>query len=94
MIKSELVRRIARRSPHLHQRDVENTLNAVLGEVVNAMARGDRVELRGFGAFSVKVRPARTARNPRTGTVVPVQEKAFPVFRTAKEVRERVNKSR
>jgi len=93
MIKSELVRRIARQNPRLYQRDVENILNAVLGEVVSAMARGDRVELRGFGAFSVKVRPARTARNPRSGTIVPVQEKAFPMFRTAKEVRERLNKS-
>jgi len=92
MIKSELVRRIARQNPHLHQSDVENILNAILGEVVNA--RGDRVELRGFGAFSVKVRPARTGRNPRTGTIVPVQEKAFPVFRTSKQVRERLNKSR
>ena len=94
MIKSELVRRIARQNPHLHQSDVENILNAILGEVVSAMARGDRVELRGFGAFSVKVRPARTGRNPRTGTIVPVQEKAFPVFRTSKQVRERLNKSR
>ena len=69
-------------------------LNAFLGEVVSAMARGDRVDLRGFGAFSIKVRPARTGRNPRTGTIVPVQEKAFPVFRTSKQVRERLNKSR
>jgi integration host factor subunit beta len=66
---------------------------AVLGEVVSAMARGDRVELRGFGAFSVKVRPTRTARNPRTGTIVPVQKKAFPFFRTGKEMRKRLNKS-
>ena len=94
MIKSELVRRIARQNPHLHQSDVENILNAILGEVVSAMARGDRVDLRGFGAFSTKVRPARTGRNPRTGTIVPVQEKAFPVFRTSKQVRERLNKSR
>ena len=87
MIKSELVRRIARQNPHLHQSDVENILNAILGEVVSAMARGDRVDLRGFGAFSIKVRPARTGRNPRTGTIVPVQEKAFPVFRTSKPAR-------
>ena len=94
MIKSELVQRISEQNPHLYQRDVENIVNAVLGEIVSAMARGDRVELRGFGTFYVKVRPARTARNPRTGTIVPVQEKAFPVFRTSKQVRERLNKSR
>jgi integration host factor subunit beta len=93
MIKSQLVQRIAHQKPHLYQRDVENIVNAILGEIVSAMARGDRVELRGFGTFYVKVRPARTARNPRTGTIVPVQEKAFPFFRTAKEVRERLNKS-
>jgi integration host factor subunit beta len=65
MIKSELVQRISTANPHLYQRDVENIVNAILGEIVSAMARGDRVELRGFGAFSVKHRPARTGRNPR-----------------------------
>lgn len=67
MIKSELVQRIAESNPHLYQRDVENIVNAILDEIVAALARGDRVELRGFGAFSVKARPARTGRNPRTG---------------------------
>ena len=70
MVKSELVQRIAVQNPHLYQRDVEGIVNAVLGEIVNAMARGDRVELRGFGAFSVKIREARTGHNPRTGMVV------------------------
>ena len=65
MIKSELVQRISAANPHLYQRDVENIVNAILNEIVAAMARGDRVELRGFGAFSVKNRPARTGRNPR-----------------------------
>src|SRR5215471_15262512 len=60
MIKSELVQRIAAQNPHLYQRDVENIVNAILGEITSAMAKGDRVELRGFGAFSVKHRPART----------------------------------
>ena len=67
MIKSELVQRISLQNPHLYQRDVENIVNAILDEIIAAMARGDRVELRGFGAFSVKNRPARTGRNPRTG---------------------------
>jgi integration host factor subunit beta len=62
MIKSELVQRIAEHNPHLYQRDVENIVNAILDEIVAALARGDRVELRGFGAFSVKHRPARAGR--------------------------------
>src|ERR1044071_4916266 len=92
MIKSELVQRIATANPHLYQRDVENIVNAILGEIVAAMARGDRVELRGFGAFSVKNRPARTGRNPRTGAHVSVEKKSVPFFKTGKEMRERLNR--
>jgi integration host factor subunit beta len=92
MIKSELVQRIASQNPHLYQRDVENIVNAILGEITDAMARGDRVELRGFGAFSVKHRPARTGRNPRTGAHVSVDQKSVPFFKTGKEMRERLNK--
>jgi integration host factor subunit beta len=92
MIKSELVQRIATRNPHLYQRDVENIVNAILNEVTAAHARGDRVELRGFGAFSVKSRPARTGRNPRTGEHVSVDEKFVPFFKTGKEMRERLNR--
>src|SRR5947209_19468440 len=75
MIKSELVQRSAGQNPHLYQRDIENIVNAVLGEITAALARGDRVELRGFGAFSVKHHPARTGRNPRTGAHVSVDQK-------------------
>ena len=93
MIKSELVQRIASQNPHLYQRDVENIVNAILGEITDAMAKGDRVELRGFGAFSVKQhRPARTGRNPRTGAHVAVDEKSVPFFKTGKEMRERLNR--
>jgi integration host factor subunit beta len=92
MIKSELVQHIASQNPHLYQRDVENIVNAVLNEITAAMARGDRVELRGFGAFSVKHRPARTGRNPRTGAHVSVEQKSVPFFKTGKEMRERLNK--
>jgi integration host factor subunit beta len=91
MIKSELVARIAARNPHLYQRDVENIVNTILGTIVDAMKNGDRVELRGFGAFSVKSRPARTGRNPRTGEKVPVSEKYVPFFKTGKEMREKLN---
>ena len=91
MIKSELVARIAAQNPHLYQRDIENIVNTILGTVVDAMKSGDRVELRGFGSFSVKSRPARTGRNPRTGEKVPVSEKFVPFFKTGKEMRERLN---
>lgn len=91
MIKSELVLRVAEHNPHLYHRDVENIVNAVLDTITDALARGDRVELRGFGAFSVKRREARTGRNPRTGATVDVAEKAVPVFKTGKEMRQRLN---
>jgi integration host factor subunit beta len=91
MIKSELVQRIADKNPHLYHRDVENIVNAILGEITNALSRGDRVELRGFGAFSVKRRDARVGRNPRTGEHVSVEQKSVPFFKTGKEMRERLN---
>ena len=91
MIKSELVLKIAEQNPHLYQRDVENIVNAILDTITDALARGDRVELRGFGAFSVKKRDARTGRNPRTGETVAVSEKVIPVFKTGKEMRMRLN---
>ena len=91
MIKSELVQTIADKNPHLYPRDVENIVNAILGEITGALSNGNRVELRGFGAFSVKYRPARTGRNPRTGVSVSVEEKWVPFFKTGKELRERLN---
>jgi integration host factor subunit beta len=93
MIKSELVQRIAERNLHLYQRDVENIVNSILNEITAAMARGDRVELRGFGAFSVKQRPPRVGRNPRTGAHVKVDGKVVPFFKTGKELRQRLNKT-
>jgi integration host factor subunit beta len=92
MIKSELVARIAEMNPHLYQRDVENIINSILDGIVDALAKGDRVELRGFGAFSVKARPARVGRNPRTGEHVSVEGKVVPFFKTGKEMRVRLNK--
>ena len=91
MIKSELVQRISQANPHLYQRDVELIVNTILDEICKALERGDRVELRGFGAFSVKNRPARTGRNPRTGDKVSVSEKYVPFFKSGKEMRERLN---
>ncbi len=91
MIKSELVQRIAEQNPHLYQRDVEHIVNSILDEIVEALSRGDRVELRGFGAFSIKKRDARTGRNPRTGESVDVGEKCIPFFKTGKQLRARLN---
>ena len=91
MIRSELIQIIADENPHLYQRDVERIVNTVFEEIVEAMARGDRVELRGFGAFSVKARDARTGRNPRTGEAVDVEAKAVPFFKTGKLLREKLN---
>jgi integration host factor subunit beta len=91
MIKSELVQKIAERYPELYQRDAENVVNAILDEIVEALSRGDRVEIRGFGAFSVKKRDARAGRNPRTGEQVEVAEKIVPVFKAGKDMRIRLN---
>ncbi|MCB1335594.1 MAG: integration host factor subunit beta [Roseivivax sp.] len=91
MIRSELIQKIADDNPHLYQRDVERIVNTIFEEITNAMARGDRVELRGFGAFSVKKRDARVGRNPRTGDAVEVEEKHVPFFKTGKLLRDRLN---
>ena len=91
MLKSELIQRIAAQNPHLYLRDVENIVSAMLSEITKAMVRGHRVELRGLGTFSVKHRPARTGRNPRTGARVAVEQKSVPFFKAGKEVRERLN---
>lgn len=91
MIRSELIQKLADENPHLFQRDVERIVNTIFEEVTKAMSRGDRVELRGFGAFSVKQRDARVGRNPRTGETVQVDEKHVPFFKTGKLLRERLN---
>ncbi|XAT61535.1 integration host factor subunit beta [Rhodobacteraceae bacterium Araon29] len=91
MIRSELIQIIADQNPHLFQRDVERIVNTVFDEITNAMANGDRVELRGFGAFSVKKRDARVGRNPRTGESVSISEKHVPFFKTGKLLRDRLN---
>ena len=91
MIRSELIQIIADENPHLYQRDVERIVNTVFSEITEALAKGDRVELRGFGAFSVKLRDARIGRNPRTGEAVKVERKAVPFFKTGKLLRDRLN---
>lgn len=91
MIRSELIQKLADENPHLYQRDVEKIVNTVFEEITDAMSRGDRVELRGFGAFSVKKRDERIGRNPRTGEAVSVEEKHVPFFKTGKLLRDRLN---
>lgn len=93
MTKSELIQRLSEINPHLYHRDVERIVTTIFDEITDALARGDRVELRGFGAFSVKQRDARIGRNPRTGAAVQVAEKRIPFFKTGKLLRERLNNS-
>lgn len=91
MTKSELIQRLAEANPHLYQRDVERIVTTIFDEITEALANGDRVELRGFGAFSVKERSARIGRNPRTGAAVNVAAKFIPYFKTGKQLREKLN---
>lgn len=93
MTKSELIQRIAELNPHLYHRDVERIVTTIFDEISEALSRGDRVELRGFGAFSVKRRDSRVGRNPRTGESVNVSEKYIPFFKTGKQLRERLNEN-
>ena len=93
MIKSELIEKLATENTHLTHAEVERVVNVVLGRMTDAMSEGGRVELRGFGAFSVRSRPARAGRNPRTGETVDVPAKSVPFFKSGKELRERLNAS-
>lgn len=92
MTKSELIAALAEANPHLTARDVETIVATIFDQISQALARNERVELRGFGAFTVKQRVARTGRNPRTGEAVAVDEKVVPFFKAGKELRNRVNK--
>tara|TARA_B100000315_G_scaffold168434_1_gene156950 strand:- start:9951 stop:10271 length:321 start_codon:yes stop_codon:yes gene_type:complete len=91
MTKSELIAYLAEENPHLYQRDVERIVTTIFDEIASALSRGDRVELRGFGAFSVKQRDARIGRNPRTGEAVQVDAKRVPYFKTGKQLRDKLN---
>jgi integration host factor subunit beta len=93
MIKSELIDKLAAENTHLTHSEVERVVNIVLGRMTEALSDGGRVELRGFGAFSVRSRPARSGRNPRTGEPVEVPAKSVPFFKSGKELRERLNAS-
>jgi len=91
MTKSELITYVTEQNPHLYQRDVERIVTTIFDEISSALSRGDRVELRGFGAFSIKQRNARIGRNPRTGSAVEVPAKRVPYFKTGKQLRIMLN---
>jgi integration host factor subunit beta len=91
LIKSQLIQKITDKNPHLYIKDVERIVNTIFSEITKSLAEGRRVELRGFGAFSVQHRKERIGRNPRTGDSVKVNEKFIPRFKTGKELRNRLN---
>jgi integration host factor subunit beta len=91
MTKSELIAKLAAQNPQLYLRDIEAIVETIIDEMTETLVRGDRIELRGFGAFSVKERPARTGRNPRTGEAVEVEGKRLPAFKAGKALRDRLN---
>ena len=91
MIRSELIQKIAEENPHLFQRDVERIVATVFDEIISAMSRGERVELRGFGAFSTRARDARTGRNPRTGENIKIKASKIPGFKAGKALKDAVN---
>ena len=93
MLKSELIEKLAVEYPHMTQKDVERAVNLIFESMIETLENGGRVELRGFGALSVRSRPARAGRNPRTGESVHVPAKHVPFFKSGKELRERLNLS-
>jgi integration host factor subunit beta len=93
MTKSELITYVTEKNPHLYQRDVERIITTIFEEISTALSKGNRIELRGFGAFSIKQRNARIGRNPRTGASVEVSAKRVPYFKTGKQLRNMLNKN-
>lgn len=91
MIRSELIASLAEKNRHLTQSDVDLIVKTILDEIAQTLIQGDRVEIRGFGSFSVIARPARIGRNPKTGKKVEVPEKRRPHFKAGKELKERVD---
>ena len=91
MTKSELIAELAAANPHLQGRDVELIVATIFDEITGALSRGERVELRGFGAFTVKKRDARTGRNPRTGAAIKIKAAKIPKFRPGKALKDALN---
>ncbi len=93
MMKSELIERIARKQSHLAYKDIELAVKSLLEQMSGSLANGERIEIRGFGSFSLHYRPPRSGRNPKTGGSVMLPGKYVPHFKPGKELRERVNDS-
>jgi integration host factor subunit beta len=91
MIRSELVAKIAAENPHLRHSDAETIVRTIFESITETLANGGRVELRGFGAFSVRHRDPRRGRNPKTGETLDVEAKSVPFFKAGKELRDRLN---
>ena len=89
--RSELIEALVEKQPHLAHRDVELAVKAVLEKMARSIEQGDRIEIRGFGSFSLHYRPARIGRNPKTGESVEVEDKFSPHFKPGKELKERVD---
>ena len=92
MTRAELIAELAASNPHLRHEDAQQIVTTIFDQITAALARGQRVELRGFGAFSVKQRSARVGRNPRTGETVQMHEKAAPFFKAGREILRRLNR--
>ena len=91
MNKSDLIEVLVGKASHLSHKEIELVVETVFDSMTNALSKGDRIEIRGFGCFEIRTRPARLARNPKTGDKVPVKERRVPFFKVGKELRERVN---
>lgn len=91
MTRTELIAQIAKLNPHLYKTDAERIVSTIFDEITKALAEGNRVELRGFGVFSVRQRCPRKARNPKTGAAVAVGSKTVPFFKAGKPLKQRIN---
>ena len=94
MTKSDLIERVALRVPHISKKDTETVVNTVFESLITSLKSGDRIEIRGFGSFQVKIRDAREGRNPKTGEEVEIPAKRTPFFKVGKELKERISARR
>ncbi|MEB2346402.1 MAG: integration host factor subunit beta [Deltaproteobacteria bacterium] len=93
MTKSGLIEQVAERTPHISKKDTEVVVNTIFDAMTDALRRGERIEIRGFGSFQVKVREARDGRNPKTGEMVNIPAKRTPFFKVGKELKEMVDRA-
>ena len=94
MTKSDLIERVAQQLPHISKKDTETVVNTIFDSMTESLKQGDRIEIRGFGSFQVKIREAREGRNPKTGDEVKIPAKRAPFFKVGKELKERIEERR